>query len=187
MEPQNRNLSPWIAWSLVALFAGIAAFVTWYYYDQAATAWDDSATFFGLNVHKNTTASWKTYTDDKYSYSFKYPTTYNLANVDATVLPKTSHVIQGVFVGKSSGTVVFGVNVLNIAFSTDAIKQQYTASSTTTVTSTTISGEKAYKAVNSESTTTDYYLQDSSGKVIYVYLSRDTEATKILSTLQFAK
>ncbi len=86
MDPnQPKHLSPWIAWSLVVLFAGISLFTTWYYYDQASSAFDDSVTFFGINVGKNKTintsttastsetADWKTYTNSAYGFSFKYP------------------------------------------------------------------------------------------------------------------
>ncbi len=82
----KKHLSPWIAWSLVALFAGISVFSTWYYYFEASNTYDDSATFFGLNVSKNktttapstiastsATADWKTYTNNSYRYTFKYP------------------------------------------------------------------------------------------------------------------
>jgi len=92
MEPEPKHLSPWIAWSLVILFAGIAIFVTWYYYNQASGDLDSSVTFFGLNVHKKSTtpaettstnlsgntASWKTYTNTKYSYTIKYPKNFYL-------------------------------------------------------------------------------------------------------------
>lgn len=57
MQSQQKHLSPYIAWSLVALFAGALAFVTWYYYDQVSTAYDNSVTFFGVNVHKKTTTT----------------------------------------------------------------------------------------------------------------------------------
>ncbi len=89
-----KHLSPWIAWSLVALFAGISLFTTWYYYFEASTAYDNSVTFFGLNVSKNktttapstttsstsATANWKTFNNKTYDYSIKYPTSLYLTN-----------------------------------------------------------------------------------------------------------
>lgn len=92
----KKHLSPWIAWSLVALFAGLAAFVTWYYYDQVSTVYDN-ATSFGVNVSKkaatttpaatSATADWKTYTNDTYGFSFKYPSLWESAKSEVTTKP----------------------------------------------------------------------------------------------------
>lgn len=91
MEPRNRNISPWIAWSLVALFFGTTVISTWYYYQLAAMTIDESATFFGVNVHKSKTATPSTststatskptstdltYTNSTYGFTLTFPATW---------------------------------------------------------------------------------------------------------------
>jgi hypothetical protein len=101
MEPQQKHLSPWIAWGLVILAFGVALFCIWYYYFQVGVAYENSTTDF-LSLKKKTTttatpatstADWKTYTNDTYGVSFKYPKdwtftetslTNSLLNVNAT-------------------------------------------------------------------------------------------------------
>lgn len=62
-QQEPKHASPWIAWSLVMLFAGIAGFSIWYYYDQVSTVYDTTyPTFFGAKVHKTSTPSTTTTT-----------------------------------------------------------------------------------------------------------------------------
>lgn len=96
MQPQPKHLSPWIAWSLLALVIGIAAFFVWNYYNDATAAWDNSVFSSLPTKHKttttttpatsttttstSTTANWKTYTSTTNKFSFKYPTDWNVTN-----------------------------------------------------------------------------------------------------------
>lgn len=115
MQPEPKHLSPWIAWSLVVLFFGIALFSTWYYYDQASTAYDNSVTFFGLNVSKNKTtsttststsisnstiANWQKYTSPSYGYSIDFPKTWTWNGTDPKVVtldtPENAALIKNV-------------------------------------------------------------------------------------------
>lgn len=78
-----RHISNIIAWSLVALFAGTTAIANWYYY-QAVKLEIEGITFYGYHLHHNKTTStnltsvvstsdWKTYTNNTYRFSIKYP------------------------------------------------------------------------------------------------------------------
>lgn len=88
MQPEpKKHVSHAIAWSLIALLAGSLAFGIWAYFNQISDIYDNSLT---ISIsHKKTTstkpttttatattdatADWKTYTNDNYGFSFKYP------------------------------------------------------------------------------------------------------------------
>lgn len=83
----EKKISSIISWSLVALFAGIAAYCIWYYYDQVTTAYDESIVYFNSNLrslsatHSTTstaTVNWLKYTNNTYGFSIKYPQDYTL-------------------------------------------------------------------------------------------------------------
>lgn len=88
MQPEpKKHVSHTIAWSLIALLAGSLAFGIWMYFSQISDIYD--STVAGSISHKKTTttkpttttkttttdatADWKTYTNDTYGFSFKYP------------------------------------------------------------------------------------------------------------------
>lgn len=51
LQPKLKYLSPWIAWSVVALAGGILLFTIWYYYTNASTAWENSV-LLGVMNHR---------------------------------------------------------------------------------------------------------------------------------------
>lgn len=54
-QTNPKHLSPWIAWAVVALFAGIAGFCIWYYFFAVGTAYDNSVFDFVFPHHATTT------------------------------------------------------------------------------------------------------------------------------------
>ena len=108
MEPTpKKHVSHAIAWSLIALLAGSLAFGIWTYFSQISDIYDNSLTI--SFSHKKTTtpattttttsttattdatADWKTYTNSRVKYSFKYPLTGLTLVLDETIkYPSTS-------------------------------------------------------------------------------------------------
>jgi hypothetical protein len=79
-QKSKKHISPWIAWAVVALMAGIAGFCIWYYFDQVTTAYENSfITSSKKSPTKKTTttatdtADWKTYENKKVGFEFQYP------------------------------------------------------------------------------------------------------------------
>lgn len=91
-QKSKEHISPWIAWALVALMTGIAGFCLWYYYDQITSTYDNIIATGSIrrNIPTTATADWKTYENDTYGFSIKYPDPWKIDS--AQHIDKTSPV-----------------------------------------------------------------------------------------------
>jgi len=84
-EKLKKHLSPFIAWGIVVLCAGVVGFAVWYYWNQidsicnsiniVAVKKTDNADKTKTTTDTSATATWKTYTNSTYGYSIQYPPT----------------------------------------------------------------------------------------------------------------
>lgn len=90
-EKPKKYISSWIAWSIIALAVGITGFASWYQWNQI----DTITSSMSISVVKKsaTTAKtatdvantdWKTYTNDTYGFSFKYPKDWVVSEIPAS-------------------------------------------------------------------------------------------------------
>lgn len=97
MENQpKKHLSPWIAWSIVILVAGVAGFAVWFYWNQIDTICDninitavkktstDKTKTATTTADTSATADWKTYTSTDYGFTIKYPKDWVVSEITAS-------------------------------------------------------------------------------------------------------
>jgi len=142
-------------------------------------------------------ANWKTYTNTKYGYSFKYPDTVTMTasedNSDNLAINPTADGVNVFPVGGNIGNGIFYISSLNIEFTTDAIKGQFGATKPEdiTLTPTTIAGASSYKVTilgDSAVVSAFYYIKSPSGTVLELtVVNGNSDAQKILSSFQFIK
>jgi hypothetical protein len=140
------------------------------------------------------TAGWTTYTNSKYSYSFKYPTTEKLTATSGTNDNATiSATADAVNVFPSDKTVkdsIFKVSVPSIQLTEAAIKTQFSSepSANITVTAATVGGVDGFKVVITGDTTvvsTFYFAKNTAGNILELtVLNASTDAKTMLTTFK---
>ena len=133
-EPK-KHLSPWIAWGIVILAAAATGFAVWWYWNDIDTISDINITVTTKKASTDTTKAttdatkdWKTYTNDEYGFSFKYPTTWTTTENSTT----STSLYSQTDVKKDASSVVqpniiIGYNSLN-----DFVKNEFGPSKTFT-------------------------------------------------------
>ncbi|HTL39217.1 MAG TPA: carboxypeptidase regulatory-like domain-containing protein [Methylomirabilota bacterium] len=78
----------------IFVISAIGAIVSVLYYRQVANQYIDTTPI----THKDATANWKTYTNDKYGFSFKYPMTLRITKQDSAEIDFKKDVSTGMAV-----------------------------------------------------------------------------------------
>lgn len=176
----------WITLIIVIVLAG--AFFAWYYLmGPGKTSTATTTTTTTTPVKTDETADWKTYSNTKYLYSFKYP---------STVTPYS-------FTGQGSNTAITNdADIVNV--NKGAATERYIFEVSTEKTSSTVVLNDAYikshykdgKATSAKVDGTDgftlvvgsltVYFVEKDGVIYQIQYSKsDTTATKIYSTFKF--
>jgi len=137
----------------------------------------------------DTTASWKTLTNTKYGYSFKYPTGATLVGTTGQEATVTSTALAGavkVFpqgVVATTGNEIFSVNLYDFDVSAASI-QEHLGTTTSTITSVTVAGKSGFKYINTGDSSTLYFLTNTAGTALEISVKNsNTEATSMLGSL----
>jgi hypothetical protein len=200
MEPQQKHLSPWIAWGLVILAFGVALFCIWYYYFQVGVAYENSTTdFLSLKKKTGTTASTtavtdntQKYTNTKYGYSVSYPKTgwYIYDENSKKTDNEASNTINFAKTGSSDRSYYVEVSSTSLQtritnFEELAQESTHTNYQKKTV---TFAGQSATQITWTDSITgNNKAILFSKGDYTYAIVGGGTDFETAISTLQFTK
>ncbi len=138
------------------------------------------------------TAGWKTQTNTKYGYSFKYPADATVTGItgqeglpaDPAVASAVSVFAKGAVVGTENTNALFSVSLYGFEATADSIKEHLGASASTTV-ATVIAGKSGFKYVNPGDTSTLYFLTNSAGDSLEIAVKNDNiDAINMFNSFQ---
>lgn len=177
---------------LAFLIGGIIGYAVGQDWQSAKNTEDNASVSTTKTSSITDTPDWTKYSNTKYNYTFKYPSTIKMVGssengtTELTLTPSVDGV--KVFpISKTSADSVFLVSAPGIVFTPTAIKLYYgeAISQTVILESVKLNSVSAYKATVPNDTLTYYFVKNSAGTVLKIsYLSSSEDAKNILSTFK---
>lgn len=191
------KVSRWIVVTLIVVIILAAGFFVWYYQMGPGKSMEKVSTTIasGEVPAPDPTVDWQTYTNTKYLYTFKYPSTVALTsasgNADSQAINGTAAGVNVAVTGAPAGEYIFSISIPGISLTDAAIRQQFgaTAETNIAITSETIGGNSGKKVVisgDASVVSTFYFVQNTAGTVLEItVLNSSTDASAILASLAF--
>lgn len=222
MEPTPKpHVSHWIAWSVIILVVGVAGFFGWRYFDEITTIYDNTFVASIRSYKKTTTtpatttttdatADWKTYTNDTYKFSFKYPkdwestTFFNYPGDTNSIINLVTSALAQQIKNKTSDQILEITPTLNLKYyasskdlpdnnnqkSNSATLLDYLKNQTNVVTSYSAKqyGDiKGYQAEQTNIGGISYYYFEHSGNVFLISHEAPKDIENIVKSFTFTK